>query len=439
MSQGALITLISLALYLSSLLGGGLPSTPQDTVSPPAAYETESSDTSGIVTGNTVAVYESIGSRKSVAELHRGDYVTIVKREGSWYQIQLPSGQTGYVTAFTVMPAGDVSEIRVSKRSTEYTVLGYYVADSRLPSTPSLHANGGVLTAISPWTWEVTATGDLVASFDTREIGAALKHAGENGLRTYALIHNLALDAKGNHNFNSTLAHRLLSNSTARTRLVQNILSVLSDWRMSGVHIDFEMVPPSDRANLNAFMRELYDTLHSAGFEITMAVPSKTRELRNDSWSGAFDYAALSRYVDQMMIMTYDEHWSGGSPGPIASVGWVEDVIRFALNAGVPAQTIILGVAGYGYDWPARGTGRALTYQGIMNIVNSYQVPVQWDPKAKVPYFRYGNGRQVWFENRQSLSFKLALVTKYNLGGIGLWRLGQEDPGYWAVIRDMLG
>jgi spore germination protein YaaH len=433
--QGALVTLISLALYFSSLLGGEMPLA-RRSADPPASQVTEStSDNSlGVVTGNVVVVYDAVGSRESIAELRRGDYVEILKRDGSWYQIRLSSGEVGYVTAFTVMPASR----QTPGRQMPYTVLGYYVSDSRLPSFPSLRANDEVLTAISPWTWEVTATGDLVASFDTQDIAAALRYAGERGLRTYALIHNTALDTKGRGNFSSTLAHQLLSNPTARQRLVHNILEVLKAWNMSGVHIDFEMVRPADRNHLNAFMRELYEVLHPVGFEVTIAVPSKTRELPNDSWSGAFDYAFLSRYTDQIMLMTYDEHWSGGAPGPIASVSWVEDVIRYALSAGVPRHKIVLGIANYGYDWPRHGEGRAVTYQAAMNIADRYKAPVLWDSKAKVPYIRYGDGRQIWFENRQSLSYKLELVQKYQLGGISLWRLGQEDPGCWAVIRDML-
>ena len=436
MFQGALVTLISLALYFSSLLGGEMPPARRSAL-PPASQVAESdADSSlGVVTGNVVVVYDAIGSRKSIAELRRGDYVEILKRDGSWYQVRLSSGEVGYVTAFTVMPANR----QFPERQTPYTVLGYYVSDSRLPSLPSLRANDDVLTAISPWTWEVTAAGDLVASFDTQDIGAALRYASERGLRTYALIHNTALDTKGRGNFSSALAHQLLSNPTARRRLVHNILEVLKDWGMSGVHIDFEMVRPSDRDHLNAFVRELYEVLHPVGFEVTIAVPSKTRELPNDSWSGAFDYAFLSRYADQIMLMTYDEHWSGGTPGPIASISWVEDVIRYALSAGVPRHKIILGIANYGYDWPRYGEGRAVTYQTAMNIAERYSVPVLWDSQAKVPYIRYGDGRQIWFENRQSLSYKLELVQKYQLGGISLWRLGQEDPGSWNVIRDMLG
>jgi spore germination protein len=45
---------------------------------------------------------------------------------------------------------------------------------------------------------------------------------------------------------------------------------------------------------------------------------------------------------------------------------------------------------------------------------------------------------QVWFENSRSLAYKLDLVNKYDIKGVAIWRLGQEDPGYWQVLRDKL-
>ena len=76
MFQGALVTLISLALYFSSLLGGEMPPARRSAL-PPASQVAESdADSSlGVVTGNVVVVYDAIGSRKSIAELRRGDYV----------------------------------------------------------------------------------------------------------------------------------------------------------------------------------------------------------------------------------------------------------------------------------------------------------------------------------------------------------------------------
>ena len=54
------------------------------------------------------------------------------------------------------------------------------------------------------------------------------------------------------------------------------------------------------------------------------------------------------------------------------------------------------------------------------------------------PYFHYGNGGEVWFENRYSLKHKLELVAKYQLGGAALANLGQEDPELWNSVEDLL-
>jgi len=70
---------------------------------------------------------------------------------------------------------------------------------------------------------------------------------------------------------------------------------------------------------------------------------------QQDNWSSAFDYAAIGKYADWVQIMTYDEHWSGGTPGPIASLPWVENVIKYAITV-IPKEKILLGVAAYGYD-----------------------------------------------------------------------------------------
>ena len=61
----------------------------------------------------------------------------------------------------------------------------------------------------------------------------------------------------------------------------------------------------------------------------------------------------------------------------------------------------------------------------------------EWDDAAKVPHFKYG-AHEVWFENADSAKQKLDLVSKYNIAGIAIWRLGQEDPKLWDVISDMI-
>ena len=64
-----------------------------------------------------------------------------------------------------------------------------------------------------------------------------------------------------------------------------------------------------------------------------------------------YDYAALAPHLDYAVLMAYDYHYVGGTkPGPIAPIGWVRQVARFAATSFGKEKTI-LGVPFYGFDW----------------------------------------------------------------------------------------
>jgi len=43
----------------------------------------------------------------------------------------------------------------------------------------------------------------------------------------------------------------------------------------------------------------------------------------------------------------------------------------------------------------------------------------------------------VWFENSESLKYKIDLVTKYDIAGAAMWKLGEEDPNAWKVFKNV--
>ena len=432
MSQTALITLLAILLYTGGFFGGAKPQPSEHRV--PSRVE-ETTEEHGVIRANTVAVHEQPRSREVIAHLVRGDRVTILGESDGWYRVRMANGQVGYVNTFAVASASTSNPQKVIGR---YQVIGYYLTDTRLPSLPSLKENLDVITTVIPWMWQVSPAGLAETDFSPQDVAGALEVAGRSGVKSHALIHNVGATQTGAVNFSGSLIHQVLADPATRSRTVEAIYRSLVNWGMNGVHIDFEMVQPGDRQNLTQFLKELSERLQPAGFEVSIAVPAKTQESYVNSFSGAYDYAAIARHVDAMMIMAYDEHWRGGPPGPVASIGWVERVIRYALSEGVPPEKIVLGVPAYGYDWPQTGRARAVTYTQAIELASQHGVKIQWDDTAKVPYFKYGAGRQVWFEDRSSLSHKLELVKKYGLAGISLWRLGQEDPGIWSVIREQL-
>jgi spore germination protein len=238
---------------------------------------------------------------------------------------------------------------------------------------------------------------------------------------------------------NNQQNNMILTDPDIRSKTINNIVNLINKYDYNGVNIDFEFIPSWTRNSYTAFIKELSEKLHRENKILTISVFPKIDvpiELQ-----GAYDYSALAPYIDRMVIMTYDHHWSTSTAGPIAPIDWVEKNISYTIEY-LPADKILLGIANYGYDWPDTGLSRDISSKEAIKIANEKGAELQWDTKSQSPYFYYwdneGQKHEVWFENSYSLEFKLNLVNKYNLQGIAIWRLGNETERFWKIIEEKL-
>lgn len=428
MEKNILIPVLTVLFYLTSMLGGNLAPLPEQSTLPPPSHTSSSvAGQQGEIIGDKITVRSGPGTdHTAITSLNQGDEVIILNYENGWYQAQLNDGRTGWIADYLIK----INAVISKHLDHDKMVMGYYLLGTQ--SYDSLIRNSHSLTSVAPWSWGLNSYGNLVSDFDPNRLAEVLQFSGNQQLETYALIHNM-----NNDSFDSNVVSRLLNNPHARKQAINEIHAALTNWGMTGINLDLENVPAADRQVLTEFVAELGETLRADGLKLTMAVPAKTGDNPDNSFSGAYDYAALGKHVDQLMIMAYDQHWTGGSPGAVASIEWVESVVQYAVSQ-ISASKIILGIPNYGYYWPPTGVGKGVTYEQTMDLAASQGVSIRWESSDKVPYFSYGNGNEVWFENRYSIKYKLDLVNKYDLGGIALWRLGQEDPGIWQVINDTL-
>jgi len=403
-----------------------------DTGTPDQTTETIKSLAQGDVAEITV---QSAGLRSSpkgklLTTLSRGTHVLIVCQKDGWYKVNTLSGTTGWIAGWMLARS---KQQHLGNGNT--AVVGYYVDDASGSSFNSLLINHPSIAAVVPFAYRIDEDGNLHGHSPER----ALSLAGAHGIKTLVLIHNLNQGA-----FDGDVIHRVLSSKTYQEQLIKAIRDIIRKWGYSGVNIDFENVPPEDRHHLSEFMAKLYATLHEENLLVTMSVPAKTHDSPGNKWNGAYDYAALARTTDYMLVMTYDQHYRTGPPGPIAGADWVRDVVTYSLKH-IPGNRLILGVAAYGYDWarlgPTYWSGRALSASRAQALAAEKKAQIKWDKEACCPYFLYyqdGIKHEVWFENSYSLSHKLQIVSEFNLAGIAIWRLGYEDPRTWSVIRTTL-
>jgi spore germination protein YaaH len=320
----------------------------------------------------------------------------------------------------------------ILKPDSKRHVLGYYSVDypGDVRSYSSLKKNADLIDSIATFTVLADGNGNIIANTPKNGVKMALN----DGIIPLALIHNYR-----DGGFNKEDAHSLLSNSANRQRLIKNMVSLLQKEDYRGVNIDIENVSPADRHYYTALVREFKEALKPLGYLTTVSIPAKSWDDPKNHWSGAFDYAAIGKHADWVQIMTYDEHWFGGKPGPVASLPWVEDVIKYAVSL-IPPEKILLGIATYGYDWSFSKT-RVVTYRTVQNLINTHSIKPQWHNTYGVPYFYYyknGVKHEVWYENAASSRLKFDLVNKYGLMGVGVWRLGYEDESFWQAVAEKL-
>ncbi|SNX55102.1 S-layer homology domain-containing protein [Thermoanaerobacterium sp. RBIITD] len=291
--------------------------------------------------------------------------------------------------------------------------------------------NKSNINYVITFTYGIDENGNLYGTEDNTVKDEALK----NNIIPLLLIHNM----KGG-TFDNTLIHAVLNNEKSRNNLINKIVEAILDGGYKGVNIDFENIGYNDRQNYNQFLADLKSKLASYNLILTVAIPALTADRPNSSWAGGFDYRAISKIVDKVILMGYDEHWSGGESGPIASYQWIKNVAQYAIST-IDKDKIVMGLPAYGYDWSQVGT-TSVTEDKVINLINTYGGNAMWDNTSKEPYYIYykdGIRHTVWFENSYSFKLKLDYLSSVGIDNISFWKLGFENEDFWSAIEGGTG
>ena len=317
-------------------------------------------------------------------------------------------------------------------------VMGFYT-DPEGPtpgSKESMMKNIKLLDEVSFFWYTFDENGKVITS---GKKDLSIKEAAQkNGAKAYALIHNM----RGGL-FDANLAHKVLATPQARTNFINNLLNLTLNEKWDGLAIDIEKTPPGDRDNFSAFLDELHKALKAKDKVLNVSIPAKFIDYPSDLWSGAYDYAAIGKSADQVVLMTYDEHGLGTTQGPIASHAWVNKVIAYAVTK-IPREKIVMGLPVYSFDWGSNKPTMPdyLSYDQSMERAKKHGVEVGYDEEHKVPNYAYtANGvrHEVYFENKQSLQPKMEYAREHKLHGVAVWRLGMEDPAIWDSLIKTYG
>ncbi len=295
---------------------------------------------------------------------------------------------------------------------------------------------------------------------------------------------------------NGDTIHRILSNTSARIALEDEIANIVKQNGFDGIDIDFEAKKHETINYFSTFLKGLYQRMGNKWVYCTIEarMPLEDRfspgaAIPPDATDYANDFIAMNKYCDRVEIMAYDQgtvdvrlNDARSAPyAPVADPGWVEDLVTLAAQT-ISRNKLIIGIPTYGYEYtvtPLPGSG--YQYKVLWPFNPSYAIDIAAQlgiipvrTSANEAGFTYdinllkppptdndstltqqatvasttiaqNAGSQMtigapfnymtWSDAR-AIADKVALARKLGVRGVAIFKFdGGEDPGMWSVLK----
>ena len=290
------------------------------------------------------------------------------------------------------------------------------------------------LTYISIFSYQIKNDG----TFDPIDDEEIINEAKKFNVAPLMVITNI-----GDRGFDSDITRAILNNQEIRTRLIQNLITAMKNKGYYGLNVDFEYIYPEDREAYNTFVQELSEQLALNNLKLFTALAPKESERQTGLLYQAHDYAFHGRYVDRIVLMTYEWGYLYGEPQAVSPINPIRNVLNYAVKV-IPSEKILMGMSNYGYDWTLpykQGTpAKTLSNTGAVKLARKVGANIEYSEKDQAPFFTYYSQNVkhiVWFDDARSYFARLKLVDEYNLAGVSYWTINQYYPQNWLVLNDL--
>lgn len=395
-----------------------------------------------------------------LAELEKGTEVIVLEPMDEWCKVATIDGLIGYVKNKKLTGEGQQAEFnedQLPPHSYAGETFTHKLLDEPVKllwhQTTNADANARIATVlanskdvnvISPtWFYLNDNEGNLadVASKDY------VNYCHEQGVKVWGLFSNLE-----NTEVDSTY---VLTHTSVRENLVNQIIAKALNYNLDGVNIDFEALSNAVGDGYIQFIRELSLKCDDNGLVLSVDnyVPS--------AYTQFYNRAEQANFADYVIVMAYDEHYAGSDEGSVASIGFVEKGAKDTLAAGVPAEQLVLGMPFYTRIWaetPKEEDGdsaeassedyvgyelssEAVSMAEARSRIDANGAQITWLEDCGQNYSQYkadGVTYKVWLEDAQSLEKKLQVMKDLNLAGAAFWKSGMETADVWDTIASYI-
>ncbi len=257
----------------------------------------------------------------------------------------------------------------------------------------------------------------------------------------------------------SDLIDNMLIDPNARERHIQQIVDLVQRGGYQGIDIDYRGINPDLDREYTSFLQQLRQALPN-NKQLSVRV-ELANQVSADTWdTGAYDWQAIGRIADVVKVPTSPD------PKAYAPGGQMETMLNWAVGQ-IKRYKIQLLLSTLSTE-QVSGITRNISYQEALNPIGGVAVVddqnvvspgqevdftlaglpastgIQFDSASGTYWFAYLDDNNVqhtvYLENAASIARKLQFVAQYNLRGVAVQNLLNEDNDaqIWSVIRKFL-
>lgn len=249
----------------------------------------------------------------------------------------------------------------------------------------------------------------------------------------------------------------------ARALFAHTSVDIVRKHQLDGVDIDWEypasrgeegnIYRPEDKQNYTLMFKAIRASLDSLSAETGKKYQLTTAVGGDKYFADHTEMDKAQQYLDYVNIMSYDyktdpngiagHHTNlyGSTKDPKGSSA--DRSVKIFLEAGVPAEKIVMGIAFYGRGWTMKDdTKKGLNQQalkgaragGYTRLKDSLMLQGydrHWDKRAKAPYlFHPQQYVFISYDDERSAKLKCKYVKKHKLAGVMFWEYSSDPKGY---------
>ncbi len=373
-----------------------------------------------------------------LTNVFKGDLVTVLEEGDNWSKVCSADGFVGYIKKDKlggqqeVVVESTFEDVTYSKISRGFDInMAWHQVTNQTANTSItnvLTTTPGINVISPTWFYMNDNNGGIMNLASADYVTAC--HA--QGIEVWALVSNL-------ENPDVDVASVLNTTST-RDNLVNQLISAALQYDLDGINVDFEALSGEVGDGFIQFIREL--SLKCANNDIVLSVDNYVPS----AYTTMYYRDEQARFADYVVLMAYDEHYSGSDEGSVASIGFVRQGVEATLEE-VPADQLILGIPLYTRVWKLTpsadsDTGYTVSSQAVgMGEVDTRmavnKATMTWLEDVGQYYTQYeheGSTYKIWIEDQNSIEEKMKVFQENNLAGVAFWKIGFEKANIWDAV-----